>query len=460
MRVTFLGAAGTVTGSKYLVRLRGSSVLVDCGLFQGFKQLRLRNREALPFDPASIDAVVLTHAHIDHSGYIPLLVRNGYDGPVYCTPATRDLCRVLLPDSGRLQEEEAAYANERGYSRHAPALPLYTEDDARRSLDHLVPLALETDKQLTDDFSVRLHHAGHILGAAMAHLKGDGTSVLFSGDLGRPNDPLIPPPVRVEAADYLVLESTYGDRTHDPVDPLDRLASVVNRTVGRGGTVIVPAFAVGRVQLLLWMLHQLRASGRIPGAPVFLDSPMATDASEIFRHHTGEHRLSRKECDEVFSDVHLVRTVEESKNLDRRAGGAIIVSASGMATGGRVLHHIAHLGADPRNTILFTGFQAPGTRGAALLAGARSVKIHGEYVPIGADVFSIDNLSAHADQKEILEWLAGFTTPPRTTYVTHGEPVASDALRLRIEETLRWTVRIPEHRETIVLRSVASSALA
>ena len=454
MRLFFHGAAGTVTGSKYLVRLRSSSVLVDCGLFQGFKQLRLRNRERLPFDPTTLDAVVLTHAHIDHSGYLPLLVRNGYDGPVFCTPATRDLCGVLLPDSGRLQEEEAEFANVRGYSRHSPALPLYTEEDARRSLEHLVPRGLDAPVALTSDLELELHRAGHILGAAMVRLRGDDRSLLFSGDLGRPNDPIIEPPAHIDAADYLVVESTYGDRVHDPADPMARLAGIVNSTLGRGGVVVVPAFAVGRVQMLLWLLHRLRAARRIPAAPVYLDSPMATAASHILRRHVGEHRLSERECDEMFAGVHFISDIAQSRALDDRRGGAIIVSASGMATGGRVLHHIASLGRDRRNTILFTGFQAPGTRGAAMLSGARTVKIFGEYVSVSAEIAVIDNLSAHADQAEIMAWLSSFAAPPRQTFVTHGEPAAADALRLRIEESLRWNVRVPEHGESVVLPGV------
>jgi metallo-beta-lactamase family protein len=458
MRISFLGAAGTVTGSKYLVRLRGSAVLVDCGLFQGFKQLRLRNREHPSFDPALLDAVVLTHAHIDHSGYLPLLVRNGYEGPVYCTAATRDLCGVLLPDSGRLQEEEAEGANRHGYSRHSPALPLYTEADAHRALEYLVPIDLETPTELTGDLSVRLHHAGHILGAAMVRLTADGSSVLFSGDLGRPSDPIIEPPVRIDAADYLVVESTYGDRDHDRDDPLEELATIIRRTVGRGGAVIVPAFAVGRAQLLLWMLHQLKEAHRIPDIPVYLDSPMAAEAGQIVRRHVGETRLSPRELDAMLRGVHVAASVEQSKALDERRGGSVIVSASGMATGGRVLHHIARLGRDPRNTILFTGFQAGGTRGADLLAGKRSIKIHGEYVHVAAEVAIIDNLSSHADRSELLAWLSGFNRAPHVTYVTHGEPAAADALRRSIEERLHWRVRVPEHNEVDVLRAADTSS--
>lgn len=454
MRLFFYGATGTVTGSKYLIRLRGSNVLVDCGLFQGFKQLRLRNRERLPFDPSTLDAVVLTHAHIDHSGYLPLLVRNGFEGPVYCTPATRDLCGILLPDSGRLQEEEAEYANVRGYSRHSPALPLYTEEDARRALEHLVPHGLDDPVDITDDLQLEFHRAGHILGAAMVRMRADDRSLLFTGDLGRPSDPIIEPPATVTEADYLVVESTYGDREHHETDPMSKLQTIVNETLGRGGVLIVPAFAVGRVQTLLWMIHRLRVSNRIPSAPVYLDSPMATSASNILRRHVGEHRLSERECDAMFADVIFVGDAQQSRALDDHRGGAIIVSASGMATGGRVVHHIAQFGRDKRNTILFTGFQAPGTRGASLLAGERSIKIFGEYVTVNAEVDVIDNLSAHADQSEILSWLGGFTSPPRRTFITHGEPAAADTLRLRIEERLRWDVRVPAHGESAVLPGV------
>jgi metallo-beta-lactamase family protein len=458
MRITFLGATGTVTGSKYLVECGATRVLVDCGLFQGLKQLRLRNRAPLPFEPRELDAVVLTHAHLDHSGYLPLLVKNGFRGPVHCTPATRDLCAILLPDSGHLQEEEADFANRHGFSRHRPALPLYTRADAERCLEQFEPVEVGGE-HVVGDLRFRLHPAGHLLGAAMVHLFGGGTDLLFSGDLGRPNDLLLPPPATIEEASHLVVESTYGNRLHTDTDPLDLLEEVVTSTAARGGSVVIPSFAVGRAQLVLLLLHQLKAAGRIPDIPVFLDSPMAVQATEVFARRVGDHRLDRAECDAVCRTARVTGTVEESKAIDHMRVPRIILSASGMATGGRVLHHLKALGPDPRNTVLFVGFQAAGTRGAAMIAGAKSVKIHGQYIPVRAGVAVLDNISGHADYGEILEWLGRFRRPPRCSFITHGEPVAADALRLRIEEALGWQCKVPEYRESVELPVVQAGRI-
>jgi metallo-beta-lactamase family protein len=447
MKLTFLGGVGTVTGSKYLIETGTRRVLVDCGLFQGFKQLRLRNWEPLPVDPGSIDAVVLTHAHLDHSGYLPLLVHNGFKGRILCTAATADLCGILLPDAGHLAERDAEFANRHGFSKHHPALPLYTEAQARAALSRLLHIDYERSYDLGDGLELIFRYAGHILGAAMAILSCEGTTIAFSGDLGRPHDPLMREPETIARADYLVVESTYGDRRHDTRDPEDALAEVINRTAARGGTVLIPAFAVGRAQTLLYHLHRLKAAGRIPSLPVFLDSPMAIDAGEIFCQHRKDHRLSEAECRQVCGVARETRSVEESKAIDRNHVPAIVISASGMATGGRVLHHLKVFAPDPRNTVLFAGFQAGGTRGAAMLAGAQFIKIHGAQVPVRAEVVNLDMLSAHADADEILAWLRKFENPPRTTFVTHGEPAASDALRHRIEEELGWTCRVPAYRD-------------
>ncbi|HKQ29806.1 MAG TPA: MBL fold metallo-hydrolase [Burkholderiales bacterium] len=451
MQISFLGAAGTVTGSKYLVEAGGKKLLVDCGLFQGYKQLRLRNRSALPVSPREIDAVLLTHAHIDHSGYLPLLVKSGFSGKVYCSEATRDLCAILLPDSGHLQEEEAAYLNRHRLSKHQPAQPLYTETDAVHSLNRFVPIDLERELKLPGDTRALLRPAGHLLGASLIELCHNGTTVLFSGDLGRPNDFIMVPPAAVKRADYLVVESTYGNRLHDTSDPKDKLADVVNRTVARGGAIIVPAFAVGRAQTITYLLHLLKQAGRIPDIPVFLNSPMATNATALYHRYRGEHRLTDAQCDDLCNGAKVINSVEESKRLNDFSGPMIVISASGMATGGRVVHHLKTFAPDPRNTILFTGYQAGGTRGAAMLGGAEAVKIHGQYIPVRAEVANIDNLSAHADYNEILSWLKNFESPPRQTFVTHGEPEAADALRLRIEETLGWGVTVPEYRDTVQL---------
>ncbi len=451
MQLTFLGATGTVTGSKYLLTSGSKKILVDCGLFQGLKQLRLKNREPLTVDPKSIDAVVLTHAHIDHSGYLPLLVKNGFKGKVYCSQATRDLCKILLPDSAYLQEEEAKYANKRGFSKHAPALPLYTQADAERALALLAPIAFEEDIDLGDGLTLRLSQSGHILGSSFVLLKDRSTSILFSGDLGRPNDLIMKAPVRVRQADYLVIESTYGDRLHDPADPQIKLAEIINKTVARKGVVIIPVFAVGRAQELLYYLHLLKAAGTIADVPVYLNSPMAVDVTQIYHKYQNEHRLTPAQCDAMCHAAHFVNSVEESKQLNMRSGPMIILAASGMATGGRVVHHLKAFAPDPRNTILFVGFQAAGTRGATILNGAESVKIHGEYVPVRAEVQTLSNLSAHTDYAETMGWLGGFEKPPKQTFITHGEPTAADALRRRIEETMRWRCLVPDYLQSVHL---------
>ncbi len=451
MEITFLGATGTVTGSKYLLRTGSCTVLVDCGLFQGYKQLRLRNWAPLPCDVRSINAVVLTHAHIDHSGYVPLLIKNGFAGKIYCSAATRDLCAILLPDSGHLQEVEARYANQKAYSRHQPALPLYTLDDAKQALNRFQPIPYDAPFNLGGGLTLRLLPAGHILGASLVLLNDSNRTMLFSGDLGRPNDPITLPPAAVTKADYVVVESTYGDRLHGKTDPQQTLAEVINRTAQRYGVVVIPAFAVGRAQTLLYHIHALKAAHRIPDIPVFLNSPMAVNANTLYHRHSAEHRLTPAQCDAMCATAHIVNSVEESQQLNERHGPMVIISASGMVTGGRVLHHIKAFAPHPRNTILFAGFQAGGTRGGAIVAGAESVKIHGEYVPIRAEVAMINDLSAHADYAEILQWLGRFTTPPRHTFVTHGEPSAADAMRKHIEKKLHWPCSVPDYRESVLL---------
>jgi metallo-beta-lactamase family protein len=425
-------------------------VLVDCGLFQGFKELRLRNREPFPVPAASLDAVVLTHAHLDHSGYLPRLVREGFAGTVYCTRATRELCGVLLPDSGHLQEEEAAYANRRGYSKHHPALPLYTWREATEAMAHLRGVDWDRRHAVAPGVHATFTPAGHLLGAASVRVESDEGSILFSGDVGRPFDPLLPE-ARAAGAETLVVESTYGDRLHEASDPRPALQEVVRRTASRGGVVLIPSFAVGRAQLLLYHLHALREAGGIPAIPVFLDSPMAVQATEIFCSHHADHRLSAAECEEACGIAEMVTDVERSKELDRLTGPAIIVSASGMATGGRVLHHLRRYAPDPRATILFAGHQAAGTRGDALVRGAEAVKIHGGMVPVRATVSQLDMLSGHADRAELLDWMRALPAAPRETFVTHGEPRAAAALQASIEEELGWRARVPAQGDSFEL---------
>jgi metallo-beta-lactamase family protein len=452
MHIRFLGATGTVTGSKYLLETGEARILVDCGLFQGYKQLRLRNWAELPVDPASIDAVVLTHAHLDHSGYLPLLVRSGFRGKVYTSEATRDLCALLLPDSGRLLEEEAEYANRKGYSKHHPALPLYSEADAGVALRSLSVVPFRQRFKVAEGIYAELFPAGHMLGAAIVQIHACDRVITFSGDLGRPHDPILVAPAFVPPTDYLLVESTYGNRTHDPADPDLLLADVIRTTAARGGVTIIPSFAVGRAQALMYAVHRLKQSGAIPAVlPVYLNSPMAADTTAIYRHHRNLHRLSGHECDAMCSAAHIVNSPEESRRLNEQHVPMVIIAASGMATGGRVLHHLKAFAPDPRNTILFAGFQAGGTRGAAMLDGVDSIKIFGEYVPVRAQVRQIENLSAHADGPEIVDWMSRLGTAPKMTFITHGEPDAAEGLRQRIDQRLGWPTTVPEYGATVQL---------
>lgn len=451
MQLQFLGATGTVTGSKYLVRHGEHHVLVDCGLFQGYKQLRLRNWAPLPVDAERIDAVVLTHAHIDHSGYLPLLMKQGFRGKVWCSAPARDLCRILLPDSGGLQEEEADYANRHHLSKHSPALPLYTRDDAVRSLKLFSAVPWGERFEPVPGLHAQLAHAGHMPGAAQVRLDDGKRSILFTGDVGRPADLVLRAPDAPMAADYLVTESTYGDREHPHGDVLEQLAEVINRTSARGGTLVIPAFAVGRAQTLMYCIHLLKQRGAIHHLPVFLNSPMAADALQVYHRHPGELRLPSHELEALCNAATIVRTPEESRELNARKGPMVIIAGSGMATGGRVVHHIKAFAPKRHNTILLAGFQAGGTRGAALADGAPSVRIHGEDVPVRCEVARIDALSAHADAAELEAWLRTMPQPPRRTFVTHGEPSAADAMRQRIERQLRWQVDVPDYLQTVTL---------
>jgi metallo-beta-lactamase family protein len=443
MEIQFLGATKTVTGSRYLLKA-DQNVLVDCGLFQGLKELRLRNWKKFPIDPASIEAVVLTHAHLDHSGYLPLLVKNGFRGKIYCTQATKELCRILLLDSGHIQEEEARRANKHGYSKHKPAFPLYTRADAEAVLLQFNAIPFHQDF-IVGGISFRFNRAGHIFGAATLLARYQGVSILFSGDLGRSSGPCVAPPEGIVSADYLVIESTYGDRLHEQVDPQEQLGEIIKRTVKRGGTVIIPTFAVGRAQAILYYIYRLKQAGKIPDIPVFLDSPMAQEVTTTMLSHTEDYRYSKSFYEAACKVARHVSDVEESKQIDTSKSPKIIISASGMLTGGRVLHHIKAFADDKRNVILLSGYQAVGTRGDALLRGNKKIKIYGEVVAVEAEVVALSNMSAHVDYKEMIDWLEGIATPPRKVFITHGGVEAAESLQNKIKDTLKWQCVVPEY---------------
>lgn len=456
MRITFLGAAGTVTGSQYLLECAGRRVLIDCGLFQGYKQLRLRNWARPAYEPGTIDAVVLTHAHLDHSGFLPRLVNQGFRNRIYCSRGTFELCRVLLPDSGHLQEEDAAFANRHGISRHKPALPLYTATEAESCLRYFSTVDFHRKIEVAPGIQAEFRPAGHLLGASFVRLSTAEGTITFTGDLGRPNDPVMKPPDDPGATDYLVTESTYGDRTHPAIDPEVELLSWLKPACERKAVIVIPAFAVGRTQALLLLLSRLKARGAIPDIPVFMDSPMAIDATALYREFRAEHRLGVEDCGRMCSVAAVTRSPVESKALDSLSGPMIILSASGMATGGRVVHHLKAFVGDERNLVLLTGFQAGGTRGAALAAGAAAIRIHGQEFPVRAQIGQLQASSAHADANELLAWMA-HAPAPRKVFVTHGEPGASDTLRQRIEHELHWPALVPEHGSTHELGAGSTS---
>jgi metallo-beta-lactamase family protein len=443
----FLGAAGTVTGSMHLVTAGGRRILLDCGLFQGPKALRLRNRDRRVPDRRSLDAVVLSHAHIDHSGYLPLLARQGFRGPIHCTSGTAELLGVVLPDAAHLQEEDAERANRRGYTKHRPALPLYTLEDAHAALRLVQPHRYGEPFAAAQGVTALLRPAGHILGSATVELQLGGARLVFSGDLGRYDRPILCDPEAVPAADVLLLESTYGDRAH-PTGAEEDLARVVRGAAQRGGVILVPAFAVDRTQELLWMLHRLEEAGRVPALPVYLDSPMAIEVTEIYRRHPEDYDAQMAQAlasgarPLATEQLRIARTVQESKAINDVRGPAVIISSSGMAAGGRILHHLAQRLPDPGTTVLLVGFQAAGTRGRALEDGATELRMFGRAVPVRAGVERIDALSAHADCAETLRWLGGFERPPRVTYLVHGEADGAEGLAGAIRKRLGWDVEI------------------
>jgi metallo-beta-lactamase family protein len=475
LSITFLGAARTVTGSKYLLEVDGSRLLVDCGLFQGLKELRERNWQTLPVDAATIDAVILTHAHLDHCGYLPRLVSEGFTGRIFCTQGTGSLCRIVLPDAGRIQEEDAELANKHGYSKHTPALPLFTEEDANRALMQLQLIGYDRPVPVADGVEATFINAGHLLGSSYVQLalgNGRRRTLLFGGDLGRYNRPVLPDPTPVAGADVLLVESTYGDRLHPPSEEEEKLAAVVNETIRRGGKLIIPSFAIGRVEEVLYWLRRLEEEKRIPQVPVFLDSPMAARAREQYSarveeldpeiRRTSEHshrsrlRAEHGMCAFCTARFQVVSSPQQSRQLVESKTPAIIISSSGMASGGRVLHHLRAALPDERHTVLFVGYQAAGTRGRRLLDGDREVKIHGEIVPVRARIERIDSMSAHADAGEIMRWLGGFERPPAMTFLVHGEPEAMGALETAIDQRLGWRTMRPEHKQTVDLAEFLS----
>lgn len=453
--LTFLGAARTVTGSKFLVDTEEFRVMVDCGLFQGERVWRRRNWEPLTVDPAKVDAVVITHAHLDHSGYLPLLVRNGFNGSAYCTPETAELAAIILRDSAHIAESDAAYANMRGYSKHQPAMPLYDSDDAEKAIALLTPVEHDTPTMIGGGIGLELRSAGHILGSAYAELDVGGSRLLVSGDVGRPGHPLLLPPATPRDAETVVVESTYGNRLHDAEDD-DLLADVITRTIGRDGVVLMPAFAVDRTFVLLMILARLESEGRIPSVPVYVDSPMALRALEVYDEaivrHDPQLRPEVTAAREQYrpSRLRLAPNAEESMKLNRPGKPCIIVTASGMATGGRVLHHLTHQLPNARNCVILTGFQVPGTRGRALADGAKQIKIHGRYVPVRAEIHMTNAYSAHADAEQMVQWLSGMK-PPDTAYVVHGEEDAARDLAARLADDLGWNAVVPRYLERVRL---------
>ncbi len=459
--LTFLGATGTVTGSRFLLEADKQKLLIDCGLFQGLKSDRLKNWDPFPFDPSQIDRVLLTHAHIDHSGYLPRLCKEGFKGVVNCTHATADLCGIMLRDSGHLQEEDAYWANKKGFSKHEPALPLYTLEDAEASLKRFEPVYYGKDLFLEDSLRIKFKDAGHILGSAMVDIKRSrgrkASRVLFSGDLGRPERPILRDPVQVFEVDYLIIESTYGNRLHDQKPPEEELARVINESRQRGGVLVIPSFAVGRTQELLYCIRELEEQGRIPVLPVYVDSPMAIDTTQVFEKRKGDYDLGAKILELngkhilKTGNLHFCRDKEQSKQLHEHATSGILISASGMVEGGRILHHMKHRLPGSQNTVLFIGYQAQGTRGRAIVEGQEMVKIHGEMVPVRAKVENISGFSAHADYNEALAWLMGFNRPPLKTFIVHGEPDAASAMADHIQKIFGWDVVIPSFKEKFTI---------
>ena len=447
----FLGAAGTVTGSKTLITVDETKVLVDCGLFQGLKELRELNWSDLPIEPSEIDAIILTHAHLDHCGYIPVLVKNGFMGTIYCTPATKELTEIILMDSGKIQEEDAERANRHKYGKHIECKPLYTQKDATKVMPLFETHEYEQWIFIDHHIKFQLHNAGHILGSAVAEINAGGKTLIFSGDLGRKDPMLLYPPKKIEHADYITLESTYGDRIHSKEDVKEKLANIVERTIGRGGILMIPSFAVERTQELIYLLHKLDEEGRLPRVPIYLDSPMGVKSTMVFDRYPEIQDIPKHDADTMFGIIKYIQTYQESRAVVADNKPKIVLAGSGMLEGGRMIHYLNNHGSSSKNTLLFVGYQAEGTRGRDLIQGTRSIKFFGEYHEINCEIDSIQSLSAHADRDEMLDWLSNFKEEPTTIFLNHGEPHQTNAFRVKIETDLGWNVEIPKLNEIFEL---------
>ncbi|MDP8201281.1 MAG: MBL fold metallo-hydrolase [Candidatus Tenebribacter burtonii] len=460
-KLTFYGATGTVTGSRFHLEIEGKNLLIDCGMFQGPKRVRLKNWEVFPVAPSTFDYVLLTHAHIDHSGYLPKFVREGFRGKIICTHATAELCKVMLKDSAHIQEEDAKWANKKGFSKHSPAMPLYTKEDAEKTLNLFQPIHYGDFFKLSENTRIKLHDSGHILGSALIDVKTKKTEgsrkIVFSGDLGRPEIPVLNEPDQVYNVDYLILESTYGQRLHESSDPISDLVKVIDRSMKRDGSLVIPAFSVGRTQTLLYLLRLLEEEGKIPSYPIFVDSPMAIKALDIFKDHINDFdlysRMQKMQGKDIFhpKNLHICRSREESMSINKHRSGVIIISASGMVTGGRILHHLAQRLPDPKNTVLLMGYQAEGTRGRTIQEKKETVKIHGKQVPINAQIEIIDGFSGHADYNEMLAWLMPFNKAPKQVFMVHGEAEASQSMAEKIKQTYGWKVTVPKFGDSFEL---------
>lgn len=450
-KIKFLGAADTVTGSRFLLSIDGINILVDCGLFQGVKKLRVLNWKKLPVDPASIDYVILTHAHLDHVGYLPRLIKEGYKNPVYCSPPTLSLARIILEDSAKIQEEETFIQNKLHIASHTPALPLYDLRDVKKTLPLFEIKETDLWHDINEDIKFRYRRNGHILGSVFVEFKIKNSRIVFSGDIGNDDDLLLPQPEKPKHADYIIMESTYGDRLHPQSNPENALSEIINHTYEKRGILLIPSFALERAQVLIYLLHQLRKKKLLPDIPIYLDSPMGSNISKIFHDYSYWLKIPENECEEMFNHIKVIRSVEESKSVVFNDEPKIVIAGSGMITGGRILFYLQHHLQKETTTVLLVGFQAEGTRGRQLLEGATEIKILGQYYPVRAEIKELEALSAHADQQGLIDWLSDLTKRPKTVFLVHGEPQAADALRVKISTLKKYNCVVPSLNEEFEL---------